>query len=114
MRECPIKLALPGVVIHGQGAGSFVLTVTTGFRTGRARLPAFRVCGAKLPAHFGPRDGGGGILNVFSPPPIQFRPLFVGQPKFSLALGLRQTVPKRHGQFGPVAGRELEELRQRT
>lgn len=47
---------------------------------------------------------------MFSPPTIQLRPLFVGQPKFSLALGFSQTLPERHGQFCPIAWRELEEL----
>ena len=51
---------------------------------------------------------------MFSPSAIEFCPLLVGQPKFSLALGFSQTLPQRHGQFGPIAGRELEELRQRT
>ena len=47
---------------------------------------------------------------MFSPPAIQLRSLLVGQPKFSLALGFGQTLPKRHGQFRWITCRELEEL----
>ena len=49
---------------------------------------------------------------MFGPPTIELSPLFVGQREFPVALGVGETLPQRHG--GPIARRELEELRKRT
>ena len=51
---------------------------------------------------------------MFSPPSVQLSPLVVRQRKFPLTLTVRKALLQSHGQFGPVACRELEELRKRT
>jgi len=50
---------------------------------------------------------------VFGPPPIKFGTLFVGEGQFTVTLGVGETLPKRHGELGPITGWKLEELRER-
>jgi hypothetical protein len=64
----------------------------------------------QLPPHFRPRYRGPGILEVFSPTPIEFRALLVGERQFPLALPVGKTLPQSHREFSPITGRKLEEF----
>src|SRR5439155_24559904 len=66
----------------------------------------------QLPANFGPGDHVVGSLLVVGPPSIQLNPLYRAQRQFPLALVVGQTLPQRHRQLGPIAGREPQQLRE--
>jgi hypothetical protein len=64
----------------------------------------------QLPANFGPWDRVVGSLLVVGPPAIQLSPLLGTQRQLPLALVVGQTLPQRHRQIGPIAGREPQQL----
>jgi len=66
----------------------------------------------QLPANVGPGDDVVGSLLVVGPPTIQLSPLFRAQRQFPLSLVVGQTLPQRHRQVGPIAGREPQQLRE--
>jgi hypothetical protein len=45
------------------------------------------------------------MVTVFSPAPIEFPPVRIRQFEFTLALGISETLPQSHREFGPVTGR---------
>jgi hypothetical protein len=69
---------------------------------------------AEFRADVGPRHGRFRISEVFGPPTIKLCPLVVGQHQISLALAIGQALPQRHGELGPVAGWQLEQVDERT
>jgi hypothetical protein len=48
------------------------------------------------------------------PPAIQLSPLFRAQRQLCLAIIVREALPQRHRQVGPIAGREPQQLCKRA
>ena len=51
---------------------------------------------------------------MFGPATIEFCPLFLREHEFVLAVRVREALPKSHGKFRPIAGREFQELGKRA
>jgi hypothetical protein len=62
----------------------------------------------QLTAHFGPRNRGARILQMFCPSPVQFHSLVWREFKCALALRVIKTFPEGDRDLCPISGRKLQ------